>query len=88
MSPLAENLKAAAVYEAAKVAAREWATADDQIVDTIATAVTATVLEELVSREEQAREGASHGPDMSSRDECTLRIVEYAEAARNLRGQS
>lgn len=88
MSPLAENLKSASAYEVQKVVAREMVSLGEDTVDAIAAAVTAVVLEELASREEQAREGASHEPDTSSRDECTLRIVEYTEAAWNLRGQS
>lgn len=84
MSALAENVKHAAAYELAKFAHLRIPI-DSTEVDTLAALVSAAVLEELASREEECREVSPKGETTTSRDECAVRAMEYTEAAKALR---
>lgn len=87
MSTLSDNLRNAVAYEVAKISVRHTLLLEADVVEEIAALVTAAVLEELASREEEMREAAPAEETSSSRDECTLRIMEYTEAAGDLRGK-
>jgi hypothetical protein len=85
MSQLGDNLKNAAAYEVAKVATDRKVTLADDDIDALAAQITSVVLEELTSRELHGRELASREETTNTWAEHSVRIDEYAEAARDLR---
>lgn len=85
MTPLAQNLQEAATYAVAETTATGLISIDNEGVSAIAAAVVVAVLDELASREEQCREVTPKGETTNSRDECSLRIMQYRGAADELR---
>jgi hypothetical protein len=85
MTPLAQNLHDAAAYAVAETVATGLISIDNEGVNAIAAAVVVAVLDDLASREEQCREVTPKGETTNSRDECSLRVMEYRSAADELR---
>jgi hypothetical protein len=88
MSNLGGNLRLAAEYAVAKTVAVGLISCDDAAVQAIAREVTATVLDELASREEHIREVSPRNEQTTTKDECSARILDYRTAINDLRAEA
>jgi hypothetical protein len=83
---LGGTLMTAAEYAVAKVVSVGLISCDDDAVRELARETTKAVLGELISREEWLREVAPKDEITTSRDENSLRIMDYQTAVNDLGG--